>query len=400
MALALDRQPGQSAAVARCPAFGQLAVRRLELAAFRSYRRLRLEVDARPVVLSGPNGAGKTNLLEAVSLLAPGRGLRRARLADIDGHGGGAPWSLRARIDSPDGPCAIQTGRASDGARERRTIEIDGAPANQASLADTVAAIWLVPSMDRLFQEGASGRRRFLDRLVLAGDPAHAAQVAGYAHALKERLRLLRAGRFDRAWLDALEGRAAAAGVAIAAARRQTVAGLEAALVDAQGTFPKPALALSGDAESWLDEHSALDVEARLAEALARTRSQDADSGATGAGPHRSDLVVHHQATGRPADTCSTGEQKALLISIVLAEARLRHAQGERLPILLLDEVTAHLDPGRRADLFAQLCTLGAQAWLTGTDPALFAPLGARAQFFSVRDSTLHQYAPDASSAA
>jgi DNA replication and repair protein RecF len=366
----------------------------------RSYAHLRLEVDARPVVLTGPNGAGKTNLLEAISLLAPGRGLRRARLAEIDRHGGDAPWSLHARLDGPHGPCAIATGRAQDGARERRTIQIDGMAATQAELADVVAAIWLVPAMDRLFQDGPAGRRRFLDRLVLAGDPAHAAQVGRYGHALRERSRLLRAGRFDRAWLDALEDRAAAAGVAIAAARRQTIAGLQAALADADGAFPRPALALCGDAEGWLEEHSALDVEARLAEALARARGQDAETGGTAAGPHRSDLEVHDLATGRPAASCSTGEQKALLISIVLAEARLRCAEGARLPLLLLDEVTAHLDPGRRADLLEQLCALGAQAWLTGTDPALFAPLGARAPFFTVWDSTLHQYEADASSAA
>lgn len=400
MALAFDRHPGQPVPSALRQTSGQLAVRRLELTAFRSYARLQLQVDPRPVVLTGPNGAGKTNLLEAVSLLAPGRGLRRSRLAEVDRHDGGEPWSLHARLDVPGGPCAIRTGRSKDSARERRMIEIDGVAANQSTLSDMVAAIWLVPAMDRLFQEGAGGRRRFLDRLVLAGDPAHAAQVARYAHALKERLRLLRAGRFDRAWLDALEDRAAAAGVAIAAARRQTIAGLRAALADGHGTFPQPDLALRGDAEGWLDTHSALDVETRLAEALAQARSQDAEAGTTGAGPHRSDLEVHDQATGRPAATCSTGEQKALLISIVLAEARLRHAQGERLPILLLDEVTAHLDPDRRADLFEQLCALGAQAWLTGTDPALFAPLGARAQFFTVWDSTLHQYELDASSAA
>ena len=399
MALAFDRHPDLPPSAPRQTS-AQLAVRQLSLTAFRSYPRLRLEVDPRPVVLTGPNGAGKTNLLEAISLLVPGRGLRRAKLAEVDRHGGATAWSLHARLDGPGGPCSIGTGRAQDGARERRTIQIDGMAASQADLADVVAAIWLVPAMDRLFQDGASGRRRFLDRLVLAGDPAHAAQVGRYVHALKERLRLLRAGRFDRAWLDALESRAAAAGVAIAAARRQTVAGLRAALAGSDGAFPQPALALCGDAEAWLDEDSALDVEARLALALAQARGPDAETGSTAAGPHRSDLEVRDLATGRPAAACSTGEQKAFLISIVLAEARLRCAEGSRLPLLLLDEVTAHLDPGRRADLFEQLCALGAQTWLTGTDPALFAPLGARAQFFTVWDSTLHQYEADASSAA
>jgi DNA replication and repair protein RecF len=400
MALAFDRRHDQPVRSAQRSTIGRLAVRQLSLTAFRSYARLRLEVDPRPVVLTGPNGAGKTNLLEAISFLVPGRGLRGARLAEVDrqdpqgGPGGDiGAWSLSATVDGLGGPCAIGTGR-DQGPRERRLVQIDGAPASQAALADAIAAIWLVPAMDRLFQDGASARRRFLDRLVLAGDPAHAAQVARYGHALKERLRLLRAGRLDRAWLDALEGRLAAAGVAIAAARRQTIADLRAAAVGSTGAFPRPTLALRGDAEAWLDELSALDVEARLAEALARARGQDAETGSTAAGPHRSDLEVHDQATGRAAADCSTGEQKALLIGIVLAEARLRSAQGERLPILLLDEVAAHLDPGRRDDLFEQLCALGAQAWLTGTDPSLFAPLGPRAQYLTVRDSTLQQYDP------
>jgi DNA replication and repair protein RecF len=407
MALAFDRRLDQPVRSAQRPAIARLAVRQLNLSAFRSYARLRLAVDPRPVVLTGPNGAGKTNLLEAISFLAPGRGLRRARLAEVDRQGGpqdgpegrGGAWSLSAMVDGPGGPVAIGTGR-DQGPRERRVVQIDGAPTSQAALADAIAAIWLVPAMDRLFQDGAGARRRFLDRLVLAGDPAHAAQVARYGHALKERLRLLRAGRFDRAWLEALEARAAAAGVAIAAARRQTIAALRTALAAPIGAFPRPTLALRGDAEAWLDELSALDAEARLAEALARCRGQDAETGSTAAGPHRSDLEVRDAATDRAAADCSTGEQKALLIGIVLAEARLRSAQGERLPLLLLDEVSAHLDAERRRDLFEQICALGAQAWLTGTDAALFAPLGARAQYFTVRDSTLQQYDPDAHSAA
>jgi DNA replication and repair protein RecF len=397
MALAFDRRHEEPVRSAQRPAIGRLAVRQLSLRAFRSYAGLRLEVDPRPVVLTGPNGAGKTNLLEAVSFLVPGRGLRGARLAEVDRQDGPGAWSLGATVEGPGGRFAIATGREEG--RERRLVEIDGAPASQAALAEAAAAIWLVPAMDRLFQDGASGRRRFLDRLVMAGDPAHAAEVARYGHALKERLRLLRAGRHDRTWLEALEGRLAAAGVAIAAARRQTVADLGVAAAAPLGAFPRPALALRGDAEAWLDELSALDVEARLAEALASARGQDAETGTTAAGPHRSDLEVRDEATGRPAADCSTGEQKALLIGIVLAEARLRAAEGERLPLLLLDEVAAHLDAGRRRDLFEQLLALGAQAWLTGTDPALFAPLGDRAQYFTVRASTLQQYDPDALSA-
>jgi DNA replication and repair protein RecF len=371
-----------------------LAVLRLSLSDFRSYAALRLEVDPRSVVLTGPNGAGKTNLLEAISFLAPGRGLRGARLSEVDRAGRG-PWAVAAQLEDASGSFEIGTGRVAEAERERRAIRINGAAAaSQAALAEVVSAIWLTPDMDRLLQDGAAGRRRFLDRLVLAEDPAHAGQVASHGHALRERARLLREGRFDPAWLGALERRAAAAGVAVAAARRLAIAGLSAALERELGRFPRPDLAVAGDVEDWLDDEPALEVEARYADALAGCRRQDAETGTTAMGPHRSDLVVRHRASGRLAGDCSTGQQKALLVSVVLAAARLRAAQGERLPILLLDEVVAHLDPERRADLFDELLALGAQAWLTGTDAALFAPLGARAQFFHVTDSKLHAHDP------
>ena len=371
-----------------------LAVRRLSLSEFRSYAALRLEIDRRPVVLTGPNGAGKTNLLEAVSFLAPGRGLRGARLFEVDRTGGG-PWAVAARLEDRSGTLEIGTGRMAEAERERRAIRINGAPAaSQAALAEVVSAIWLTPDMDRLLQDGAAARRRFLDRLVLAEDPAHAGQVASHGHAQRERARLLREGRFDPAWLGALERRAAAAGVAVAAARRLAIAGLGAALEHEPGGFLRPELAVVGEVEAWLDEQPALEVETRYAEALAAGRREDAESGTTAVGPHRSDLVVRHRSSGRLARDCSTGQQKALLVSIVLAAARLRAAQGDRLPVLLLDEVAAHLDPERRADLFDELSGLGAQVWLTGTDAALFASLGARAQCFHVAESKLHAYDP------
>jgi DNA replication and repair protein RecF len=386
MALALDRRPRPTAS---------LAVRRLALADFRGYAELRLETDPRPVVLTGPNGAGKTNLLEAISLLAPGRGLRRARLVELDRIGGAGPWSVAARLDAPGGAVEIRTGRVQDGERERRSVRIDGSEvASQAVLAEVVAVVWLVPALDRLFQDGAGERRRFLDRLVASGDPAHAAQLARYAHAVRQRARLLRAGRPDPSWLGALERQAAAAGVAVAAARRETVRGLAAALGEPPAGFPAPDLALEGEVEAWLGEGSALEAEERFGAALAATRREDAETGTTGVGPHRSDLLVHDRASDRPARDCSTGQQKALLVSLVLAEARLRAAAGERRPLLLLDEVAAHLDGARRAALFEAVCALGAQAWLTGTDAATFAPLGARAQFFTVQDATLEAYDP------
>jgi DNA replication and repair protein RecF len=385
MALALHRRTRPAS---------RLAVRRLSLTDFRGYAGLRLETDPRPVVLAGPNGAGKTNLLEAISFLAPGRGLRRAQLGEVDRNGAG-PWSVVARLESRSGAVEIRTAHAREGERERRSVEIDGSDAaSQAALAETVGVVWLTPAMDRLFQEGAGERRRFLDRLVLSSAPAHAGQLARYAHVLRQRAKLLRAGRSDPAWLGGLERQAAAAGVAIAAARRQTVRALSAARIEPPEGFPTAELALAGQIEDWLAELPALEAEERFAEALAECRRQDAETGNTAVGPHRSDLVVHERASGRPAGACSTGQQKALLISLVVAEARLRAALGERQPILLLDEVAAHLDATRRAALFEAVDALGAQAWLTGTDAAIFAPLGGRAQFFLVQNATLQPYDP------
>jgi DNA replication and repair protein RecF len=385
MALALHREPDQASSV---------AVRRLALTDYRGYQSLRLETDPRPVVLCGPNGAGKTNLLEAISFLVPGRGLRRARLGEIDRIGAG-PWSVLARLGSAGGAVEIRTAHVHEGERGRRSVEIDGAAADsQAALAEVASVVWLTPAMDRLFQDGATERRRFLDRLVLSSDPAHAIRLARYAHVLRQRAKLLRAGRFDPSWLGGLERQAAAAGVAIAAARRGTVRALAAARIDPPEGFPTPDLALAGQVEDWLAERPALEVEERFAAALAQSRRQDADVGTTAIGPHRSDLLVHDHASRRLAGDCSTGQQKALLVSLVLAEARLRAAAGERQPILLLDEVAAHLDATRRAALFEALDGLGVQAWLTGTDAVTFAPLRERAQFFFVENATLHRHDP------
>jgi DNA replication and repair protein RecF len=385
MALALDRAPDQAARV---------AVRRLALIDFRGYASLRLEIDPRPVVLTGPNGAGKTNLLEAISFLAPGRGLRRARLGEVDRLGAG-PWSMTARLESARGAVEVRTAHAREGERGRRSVQIDGGEVDsQAALAETVAVVWLTPAMDRLFLDGAMERRRFLDRLVLSGDPAHATRLARYVHVLRQRAKLLRAGRFDPSWLGGLERQAAAAGVAIAAARRHSMRGLRAACIDPPDGFPTLDLTMAGQVEDWLDRLPALEVEERFAHALAHSRRQDAEAGTTALGPHRSDLLVHERASGRLAGACSTGEQKALLVSLVLAEARLRAAAGERQPVLLLDEVAAHLDATCRRALFEALSGLGAQAWLTGTDAATFAPLGAHAQFFSVENATLQRHDP------
>ncbi len=367
---------------------GAIAVTRLRLTDFRCYATLRLEVDARPVVLAGPNGAGKTNLLEALSFLAPGRGLRRARLDSVDRHDGQGPWAVAATVEGPHGPVEIGTGRTEEG--ERRIVRIGGETArSQAALAEHVNIVWLTPSMDRLFLGGAAERRRFLDRLVYGFDPAHAGRVAGYENAMRQRARLLREGCRHAAWLDALEQAMAERGVAVAAARRDMATRLARACTIATGTFPKATIAAVGTVEDWLAEAPALEVEERLRRALADNRQRDAESGSTAIGPHRSDLAVAERTRGIPAQQCSTGEQKALLISIVLADARLRAAERGATPILLLDEVAAHLDRRRREDLFAEIVDLGAQVWLAGTDAGLFAPLGDAAQFFAVEDAAL-----------
>lgn len=365
-----------------------LAVARLSLQDFRNYARLSLDTGGRPVVLHGPNGAGKTNLLEAISLLAPGRGLRQARLPDLDRRNGGGHWSMSALVEGRDGPVEVWTGLATEG--ERRGLVLDGQAARSSqALAETLSLIWLTPAMDRLFMEGAGERRRFLDRLVLAVDPTHGRRVALYERTLRERSVLLRGGRADPAWLGALERRAAEAGVAIAAARRELLTGLEAMLARLSPPFPRPRLDLVDDTGAQLGRLPAVEVEQRLAAGLAASRTEDVHAGGAAVGPHRADLEAADRDNGEPARLASTGRQKAYLLSIVLAEAALRRALHGDVPVLLLDEVAAHLDEARRRALFDLLDDLGCQFWLTGTDRSIFEPLAARARLFNVCEATL-----------
>lgn len=380
----------------RHPAPTTLWLHRLVLTAFRCYDGATLEADARPVVLTGPNGAGKTNILEAVSLLAPGRGLRHARLAEIGRRTEGArglpdnqPWAVAARLTTPQGPREVGTGRdpaQQPGEGDRRLLKIDGALIRgQQALSEVLAMVWLTPQMDSLFRDSAGGRRRFLDRLVYGFDPSHSSRVNAYEQVLRERGRLLKSGQRDSHWLAALEESAARHGVAIAAARRLFVARLATACAAGTGPFPTAGLGLEGEVEAWLDDGSALQVEDRLRARLAQERARDAEAGGAQTGPHRSDLAVTDLTSGMAAGLCSTGEQKALLLSIVLAYARLLRLDRGAPPLLLLDEVAAHLDEGRRAALFDEILALGCQAWLTGTDRQLFAHLAPAAQFFHVQ---------------
>ena len=356
---------------------GWVGVTRLVLTDFRNYRSARLDLDAgpcgSPVVLTGPNGAGKTNLLEAVAFLSPGRGLRRARLGEIDRRPSATEpcssgWAVAATIATRQGPVRIGTGREPDGG-ERRAIRIDGEPArNQAALAECLGVLWLTPQMDRLFVEGPGARRRFLDRLVLGLDPAHAARVAAYEQAMRERARLLRDGPNDAAWLSALEDVMAQQGVAVAAGRRDAIERLDQVCAEADGVFPRARLQLIGVVEDWLGRMPALEAEETFKAALAANRGADAAAGGAVLGPHRSDLAVTYADKGIAAENASTGEQKALLIAIVLAQAALQRASRGEPPVLLLDEVAAHLDAGRRAALFEALAALESQTWITGTE--------------------------------
>lgn len=373
---------------------------RLSLSNFRSYAAAELRVDRRPVVLAGANGAGKTNVLEAISFLAPGRGLRGARLSDLDRRScgpAGPGWSVAAQVMTPDGPRDLGTGRVAETApseageaRERRVIKIDGAVARgQQALGEVVRMVWLTPRMDGLFRDGPGGRRRFLDRLVSGFDAGHSGRLAAYEQAMRQRTRLLKTGSQDAAWLSALEDTMARHGVAIEAARRGFVTALSRACALSEGPFPRARLGLEGEVTAKLAAGPALAAEDDMRARLAAARRQDAESGGAAVGPHRSDLMVADLESAQPAAQGSTGEQKALLLSIVLSHARLLAAEQGAPPLVLLDEVAAHLDPHRRRALFEEVLALGAQAWLTGTEAALFAELGAAAQAFAVTDGRL-----------
>lgn len=375
--------------------------RRLTLTDFRSYPYADIRFDGRPVTLAGENGAGKTNILEAISLLGPGRGLRSARLDELPRVEGGGGWAVSARLDDGADERRLGVG-AQAAAPDRRVCRIDeSAASGPGALSDVVRFMWLTPAQDRLFMEAPGERRRFLDRMALAHDAAHGRAAGDYEQAMRQRQKLLEQGSRDDAWLSGLEAQMAEAGVAIAAARRETAGALAAADVSGLGgagdAFPGAAIALEGELEAALERAPAADVEDEFAERLKGGRRADAEAGRALAGPHRSDLIVTHRGAGRPARLCSTGEQKALLIALVLANAhalalRSRFGRGAPAPlVLLLDEIAAHLDEGRRAALFDILDALGFQVFMTGTDQSLFSAWGDRAQGFSVSAGAVTQ---------
>lgn len=373
----------------------KLAITQLRLANFRSYVSAHIALCGRPVVLAGANGAGKTNLLEAISLLAPGRGLRGATLSEHTRKGpvpAGPLWAVSAIVERDCQSYEIGTALESTASGTARQVRLNGAPAqNAADLGELIQMAWLTPAMDRLFIESASGRRRFLDRLTLGFTPGHGKASVRYEQAMRERARLLKFGPRDPAWLSGLEHQMADNGIAICVARAATIDRLNEALAERRvaGAFPAAQLSLDGDAERLYAENPA-DAGVGFRHALERGRARDAESGRTGFGPHISDMLVRHTVKRMDARDCSTGEQKALLISIVLAYARqLSHINEGFAPILLLDEIVAHLDATRRAALFEEIVALGAQAWMTGTELSMFAPLSADADIFEIADSRL-----------
>ncbi len=365
------------------------SVTRLVLQDFRTYTALDLPVTRRLVALVGENGAGKTNLLEALSLFMPGRGLRRAELAEMARLGGPGAFAVSIALEAPFGEHRLGTGIEAPGeGRAPRLCRIDGAAASSpAAFSEYLRVIWLTPDLDQLFRGPAGDRRRFLDRLVLAVDAEHGVRVNALERALRSRNRVLEESPDDRLWLDALEREVAELGVAVSAARRETVERL-GALIFATRTdaspFPFATLHLEGDLDTLVATLPAVDAEDRYRALLKDARPRDRAAGRTLIGPQASDLLVRHGPKDIPAGTASTGEQKALLIGLVLAHARLVSLMSGMAPLVLLDEVAAHLDPRRRTGLFDTLGGLGSQVWMTGADPAVFAELAGRADLFQV----------------
>lgn len=362
-----------------------VTLQRLKLGEFRNHAAVDLRFDGRHVVFCGDNGLGKTNLLEAISFLSPGRGLRRAGYGEISREGGTGGFTVFADLDGMLGEAAIGTGLEAQEDGISRRVRINGTAARSADeLTDHLRLLWLTPAMDGLFTGASSERRRFLDRLVLSLDPAHGRRAADFERAMKSRNRLLAEGGADPVWLTGLERQMAELGIAITLARREMLGLLVRLIEEGKGEapFPLAGLALAGFMDHG--EGPAVELEDRYAAMLGEGRYRDAAAGRTLEGPHKADLLVRHTAKGIEAARCSTGEQKALLTGLVLAHARLVGRMTGFTPVLLLDEIAAHLDPGRRAALFDLVDDLGGQSFMTGTDRAMFSALGARAQIFEL----------------
>jgi DNA replication and repair protein RecF len=386
-----QKRRGEARAIASEEALARLFIRSIKLTDFRNYARAELTLDERPVALIGDNGAGKTNLLEAVSLLGPGNGLRGRPYSELCRKDGAGGFAVAARVVSGQDEVEIGTGLPA-GAREEttgRVVRIAGKEESTGALAEHVKLVWLIPAMDGLFTGPASERRRFLDRLVLAVDPKMRSSLGRYDRAMRQRNRLFQLKEGSRALFEGLEEQMAEAGVAVAAARLDATERLSALIermrkARGEGPFPWALVALEGTLEAELAGHSATEVEDAFRIRLAEGRERDRAAARALEGPHLSDLIVSHGPQNTPAPQCSSGEQKALLIGLILAKAELiKEIEGVS-PLVLLDEVAAHLDQTRREALFGEISRLGGQAWMTGTDRGLFAPIAHEAQIFAV----------------
>jgi len=382
----------------------RLWISRLSLTEFRSYASLEKSFDGRPVILTGENGAGKTNVLEAVSFLNPGKGMRKASLSDVRRKGLNenpyfSGWAVSADLSTAWGMRKLGTGFTDENGGEKRQLKLDGEPAkSQKAFAEVMPVIWLTPAMDGLFREGTTARRQFFDQLVSAFCPGHSSELAAYNQSMSERQRIMKEANFrgtqpDAFWLSSLEESMARHAVIIASNRRFMIDQLNSACELSVGSFPAAELSLVGALEQAVGLMPALEIEDRFAKELEFNRGLDQQSGRCTLGTHRTDFIVHHRGKNLHASDCSTGEQKSLLLSIVLAHARLVIKTREQTPVLLLDEVVAHLDEKKRADLFEEIVALNVQAWMTGTDKEQFTALETGlAQKFDVSSQQLHPY--------
>ncbi|MGB0935274.1 MAG: DNA replication/repair protein RecF [Alphaproteobacteria bacterium] len=372
------------------PTYNQQAgISRLYLRNYRSYSELTLQASPAPIVLTGPNGAGKTNVLEAISLLSVSRGIRSANIPETRKHDApmAEPWNIAALLTSTWGDTKLSMGITGDGEKH---LQVNGATVgSRRHFAQHLHVLWLAPSLDQLFTDNASGRRRFLDRLISGVDPYHSARLSRFEKAMRERNKLLKDGRTNASWYQALEIQIAAESVAIAARRLDFLEQLTKACKLLNQSFPQARLAIQGPVEDKLSQATALETETWLADGLAQSRRLDASLGRTSIGAHKADLIATFLPKNQPAALCSTGEQKALLLSLTLAAAHVYHDTGEGTPILLLDEVVAHLDPSRRSALMQTIEQLGIQTWMTGTDADFFSGFREKIHLFSVENSTI-----------
>jgi len=366
----------------------------LTLQNFRCYEQARItSIDTGLIVLCGPNGAGKTNILEAVSLLSPGRGIRGVKATDMQCYDSPNPWGVSSKVMTGGGEVTLGTGL--NPANGRRIVRINGVDAkSQMALSDYISCLWLTPQMDRLFIEGASGRRRFLDRLIFTFDAGHSGRVTRYENAVRQRSKLLQEENPDPTWLEGLEAQIAETGIAISAARLDFTARLQNFCDQGdkaeESFFPRAKLAVKGTIEELLENTPAVEVEKLFAYQLQQSRPKDAIVGGAATGPHKSDLSVVYAAKNVAAAHCSTGEQKALLIGLILSHGRMMMAERGAPPVLLMDEIAAHLDEDRRYALFERLQSLGGQVWMTGTDPILFESIIGKAQCFDVETAQIN----------